>query len=237
MIPVIELFGVEISPYWLMLTIGTVSMHVCIWKRKARFSLNALQCVAITILLTAVGVAGAKILFILENIQHVKRYGVSLAGGVSFFGSVYLIPLLMPFLGLLFRLKPSQTTDICAPCVAIMIGCMRFGCFMQGCCGGWLARIGEFFFFWPTQAVESIGDFLIMIWLLEIEKKQKFHGQLYPLFMMSYSGMRFLIEFFRDTPKNWLCLSHGQWFSAAAILIGVLWISLLKRKYQNGNVA
>lgn len=147
-------------------------------------------------------------------------------GGVSFYGSVFFIPLLMPLVGLLFRLKPGQTMDLCGPCVAIMIGCMRFSCFLTGCCGGWTVCVGTLCFEWPTQVMDSIGDFAIMTYLLYSEEKKPQSGKLYPMFMIAYSVMRFGLEFLRDTAKDWLYLSHGQWFAITAVLLGVLWIEL-----------
>lgn len=212
-----------VSPFLLMLTTGTVGMLICMLNRRARFSLSALQCVFLTLLLTVVGVLGAKLLFILENIRDTLENGISL-GGVSFFGSVFLIPLMMPLVGKLFRLKPGQTMDICGPCVAVMIGCLRFNCVLSNCCGGWEVSLGNVCFPWPTQAMDSIGDFMILSLLLKWEQEGKFQGKLYPLFMLFYGGMRFLIEFLRDTPKDWLYLSHGHWFSLIAIVTAAFWI-------------
>lgn len=224
MMVAITIGDVSISTYWLMLIIGVVGMFVCTFRRKERFGLNLLQCAAFTLLLTAAGVIGAMLLYFLESGSF---------GGVSFFGSVYLIPLLMPLFGLLFRLKPGQTLDICGPCVAIMIGCMRVNCFLSGCCGGWEVCMGNLCFSWPTQAIDSIADFAIMVWLLQLESNGQESGKLYPLFMVAYSAMRFLNEFLRDTPKDWLYMSHGQWFAVAAVVIGFIWLSyqsLIKRK-------
>lgn len=210
-----------ISPLGLMLLIGTCGMAICAYLRRERFRLSLLQCIGFSLLLTAAGVAGAMVLYFLECGSF---------GGVSFYGSVILIPLLMPFAGLLFRLKPSQTMDLCGPCVALMIGCLRINCFISGCCGGWEACIGDFCFHWPTQIIDSIADFMIMVWLLQTEEKQPHSGKLYPMFMISYSVMRFFLEFLRDTPKDWLYLSHGQWFALVAIIIGVIWILILGKK-------
>lgn len=220
MISSVRLGGLEIPIYWLMLTTGTLGMFVCLWQRRQVFALKKWQCVPFTLLLTAVGVTGAMLMYFLET---------GAVGGVSFYGSVFLIPLLMPLVGLLFRLKPGQTMDICGPCVAIMIGCMRFGCFLTGCCGGWRVCLGGLCFAWPTQALDSLGDFAIMTWLLQKEEQTPQSGKLYPLFMVAYSAMRFLLEFLRDTPKDWLHLSHGQWFAMAAILLGAGWIFWQKR--------
>lgn len=210
-----------ISTYYIMLLLGTAGMFVCLWGRRKRFSLNLWQSVVFTVLLTLVGVAGAMLLFYLESGSF---------GGVSFYGSVFLIPLLMPLIGMLFRLKPGQTMDLCGPCVAIMIGCMRFNCVLSNCCGGWQVCLGALCFSWPTQAMDSIGDFAIMLWLLQLEREHRAKGALYPGFMIAYSIMRFLLEFLRDTPKDWLYLSHGQWFALAAIVAGLLWITLQKQR-------
>lgn len=220
MLLAIRIGFINISTYWLMLCLGIAGMYLCIYKRKAIFSLNRWQCGGFTALLTAVGVAGAMLLFFFESGSF---------GGVSFYGSVLLIPLLMPMAGFLFQLKPNQTMDVCGPCVAIMIGCMRVNCFLSGCCGGWKACIGNFCFQWPTQAIDSISDFAILVWLLQLETNGRFKGALYPVFMIAYSAMRFFLEFLRDTPKDWLRLSHGQWFALAAILIGILWIYIPKK--------
>ena len=40
---------------------------------------------------------------------------------------------------------------------------------------------------------------------------------------------RFVIEFLRDTPKDWLKLSHGQWFSIIAVIAGIVWLALKTR--------
>ena len=223
MLPAIQIGSVSLSTYWMMLVVGAVGMGVCLCKRRHLFRVSVVQSIVFTVLLTVTGVAGAKLLFILENIKETLESGISL-GGVSFFGSVFLIPILMPLVGKLFGLTGKQTMDICGPCVAIMIGCLRVGCYLQGCCGGWEACLGDMCFVWPTQAIDSIADFAILIWLLQTESEGRGEGKLYPMFMVSYSAMRFFLEFLRDTPKDWLMMSHGQWFSLVAILIGFVWL-------------
>lgn len=200
-----------------LLTVGTIGMFICMIYRRKKYSLSVLKCAVLTLILTAVGVLGAKLLFALEN-------GFLAWDGVSFFGSVFLIPCLMPLFGRLLRQKPGATTDLCAPCVAIMIACLRISCALSGCCGGWTMCLGGLCFSWPTQMMDSIGDLLILIWLLKKEDNKEYVGTLYPLFMVFYSIMRFFLEFLRDTPKDWLLLSHGQWFSLGALLTGLAWL-------------
>lgn len=191
-------------------------MAILILIRRERYGIRVWKAVLLTIMLAACGVIGAKLLYALEN---GFRWG-----GISFYGSVWLIPILMPLIGLLLGLRPTITMDLCAPAVTAMVACLRFNCLLAGCCGGWLMEFGGIAFRWPTQMMESLGDCLIMFWLLSIEQKEMWRGKLYGGFLLSYGGLRFMLEFLRNTPKNVIFLSNGQWFSVAALLIGWLWI-------------
>lgn len=222
MLSTIQVGSLSVSTYSVMIGIGALGMLICVLKRRERFNLNRLHCFIFVLLLTICGIAGAKLLYYLEN-------GLQ-TGGVSFFGSVYLIPIVMPLIGYLFGLRASQTLDVCAPCVAIMVGFIRIGCLLCGCCGGWVMYVGDIYFTWPTQIMESIGDFVICAWLLRIEAQGKKQKVLYPVFMISYSTMRFLIEFLRYKPDKWLNLGHGQWFAVVAIVVAIIWINKNKRQ-------
>ena len=45
---------------------------------------------------------------------------------------------------------------------------------------------------------------------------------MFPVFLIGYSIVRFILEFARKTPKNLLLLSNGQLFSLIGILLGVV---------------
>ena len=228
MMPFIRLGRVWLSVYWMMFLAGAVGILILTLKRRQRYHFGILGSVLFTVLTVILGLAGAKLLYIFENWKSTLENGVTLSG-VSFFGSVYLIPLLMPLFGLLFRLKPKCSLDAVAPAVAVMIGFIRVGCFFNGCCGGWKTAWG---FTWPTQAMESICDFMLLYFLLQMEKKEKYEGWLYPVLMTAYSAYRFLIEFLRDTPRGALGLANGHYFALAGLAIGGLWLYLLAKKQK-----
>lgn len=219
MLPIITIGEVKVSTYWLMFTVGVCSMGALMLRRRETYSLTRVQALLFTLLLTVCGLAGTKLLYILENWRETVENGLTL-GGQSFFGAVFLIPVLMALLGRLFSLPPGRSLDACAPCVASMIGFMRMGCFFNGCCGGWEAAVGSVHFHWPTQAVESLGDFCLLGLLLHMEEQERHPGRRYALFLLGYGVLRFFVEFLRDTEKDWLALGHGQWFALAGCLIG-----------------
>ena len=219
MLPEVSLFGVTISTYYSMMGAGFLAMVFLMLRRRARFGLRAPGAVAFAVLVMLTGLVGCKLLYIAENYPAPVTLG-----GFSFFGAVFLVPPLMALSGLLFRLRPGRSLDACAPCVTAMVGVIRVGCFLNGCCGGRLFSIAGHTLRWPTQMAESVGDLVILFWLLTCEEKGR--EGLYPRFLLAYGALRFVIEFFRDTPKDWLGLSHGQWFSIGAVMVGALWLYL-----------
>ena len=225
-----RLFGTDISTYWTMFFVGLVGMIVLLILRRKRYRFSILGAVLFNLLLAVFGIAGAKLLYILENLDMVKLTGLTL-GGLSFYGSVWLILLLIPLAGLAFKLKPLDSLDAAAIGVTIMIAFLRVGCYFNGCCGGITVRTATGSFTYPTQMIESIGDFIILFLLLEWEKKNNCDGKLYPGCLVMYGILRFIVEFMRDTPKGILGLSNAHGYSLASIVIGGGY--LLYRRFRN----
>lgn len=236
MLPRIYFFDFSIQTYWLMMGVGFLAMLLLMMRRRKLYGFSPLAASMLTVLVMVSGVVGCKVLYILENLKVFFENGISM-GGFSFFGAVFLIPISIMLFHRAFSKSVSSLLDAASPCVVLMITVMRVGCFLNGCCGGSMAEVLGYSFQWPTQAMESIGDTVILLWLLEAERENRNRGQLYPMFLFSYGVLRFLIEFFRDTPKNWLWLSHGQWFSILAVLIAGACSQCLhckKRKWGGG---
>ncbi len=61
---------------------------------------------------------------------------------------------------------------------------------------------------YPTQLFESGANLLIFVTLMLVARRKHFDGQLLLLYLLLYSGVRFLIEFFRGDPDR------GIWFNA-----------------------
>ena len=54
----------------------------------------------------------------------------------------------------------------------------------------------------PTQIYESLGALLIFLGLLWLAPRKRFHGQVVLAYAFAYSGLRFVIEFFRGDPDR-----------------------------------
>lgn len=226
MFPTLQIGNATISTYWTMYAVGLVSMLVWILIRRKKYNLSVFKSIVFFLFLTALGTGGAKTLGIIESAIHYAVTGEKTDSGFSYYGAIFLIFGLIGICGLALGLKPEKSRDLASIPVMSQAAFMRVGCFLNGCCGGWLCTIGNNSFHWPTQAIESICDFAIIAWLLSCESKNK--GKLYPRFMLSYGILRFLLEFLRDSEKIYLFMSDGQWCSLIAITIAAI-ILLIKR--------
>ncbi len=210
-----------LTPYKTVMLCGFLALFILMYLRRKRYNLTAGQAILFTFFVIVSGIAGTKVMFALES---GGRWS-----GFSFFGAVFIVPLLMMLFGKLVQLKPLQSLDACAPCGALMVGVMRIGCLIEGCCGGWLCTIGNTTFRWPTQIMECIADLCILILLLRKEKKDPGSGQLYFLFMSAYGMMRFCIEFLRESKSHTLFHLAHLW-AVISIVIGLSMYFYIKKK-------
>lgn len=234
MIPTLHILGWSLSTYWLMLVLGIAAMVLLLCIRRSRFSLNLIQAICAGLLLAVFGVIGAKLLYVAENWRLTLQNGIA-PGGMSFFGTVFFLPLALAVTSRLFHMRPAVFIDYCTPAVPLMLAMMRIGCFLTGCCGGISITLAGAVFPLPVQLFERALDFLILDLLLQAKHKKAPDGVLYPLFMLLYGVIRFFLEFLRTTEKNLLYLSNGQWFSLVCVLCGGLLLFFLKHKSFNST--
>jgi phosphatidylglycerol:prolipoprotein diacylglycerol transferase len=205
--------------------------------------------------LLVAAIVGSRILFILTDLQYYIEHPLKIffvwEGGLVFFGGLILaIPL-----GIYYIKKNNlplwKVADIAAPSIAIAQAVGRLGCFSAGCCYGrptdipWavtfrdpdsLARLNVPLH--PTQIYESLGTFLIFLFLIIIRKRKSFDGQLFWLYVLLYSFIRFFIEFYRgDEIRGMLFggpLSTSQGIGLS--LVGLAIYMLLRLKKGKINI-
>lgn len=83
----------------------------------------------------------------------------------------------------------------------------------------------------PTQVYESAANFVIFLFVMALRKKERFQGKLFWVYLLLYSVMRFIVEFYRDDPRGWVvpnALSTAQAIGIPAALLAIY--MLLKKK-------
>jgi len=143
------------------------------------------------------------------------------------------------------KLPILAVLDVCAAPVALGHAIGRIGCFVAGCCYGkatslpWgvqftspvaaqIAGTPLNLSLHPTQLYEAAVEFVNLLLLIWLGKRQRFSGQLIGAFFMLYGLERGAIEFLRDDPGRGMIfhdtVSLMQIISLGFILAGAfLW--------------
>lgn len=118
----------------------------------------------------------------------------------------------------------------------------RIGCFFAGCCHGrptpghpWYAVVFPDVArssapagipLYPTQLMESAGEFSIFLLLLLVRSRKRFDGQIFATYLMAYAVLRSTIETFRgDIERGFVIdpwLSTSQFISIMIFSVGLV---------------
>jgi len=201
------------------------------------------------ILLSAI--IGSRLFFIFINASHYIKNPLDILklweGGLVFYGGIlFAIPTVIWYtkkkgLGL------WSMADVFAPSIAIGHSIGRLGCFAAGCCYGkpaetlpWavtftdpesLALTGIPLH--PTQLYESTGEFINFLILITLRRYKSFNGQLFLTYVLLYSILRFIVEFFRgDVARGFIIynISLSQGISILMFLIASVGLIVLRKK-------
>ena len=246
MLPTINIFGFEVASYGLIIFIGIIIGGVIAIQYFSKFNELKKDDVLFAILYAVIGVGiGAKLLYILTNIPFlIENYQTldlwdtlmqMFKGGFVFYGGllggilgvyIYAKQFKIPFKSLLLTLLPV---------VPLIHAIGRIGCLCAGCCYGMeYDGFGAIVFhnsvlapnnvpLFPMQIVEAICNLIIFIILLCTYKKFLGTYKTLGLYLILYSIVRFILEFFRgDLIRGiYFSLSTSQWISIILLIFGI----------------
>lgn len=171
--------------------------------------------------------------------------GLSLlqAGGVFYGGFIAAVLMALWYLRR-HSLSTWKVADVAAPSIALGHAFGRLGCFAAGCCYGiatdlpWGVTFTDTYAgtlvgvplnipLHPTQLYEAATNLLLFAGLLWFYRRKQFDGQVFWVYVLSYSALRFFHEFLRGDPRGALfgdALSTSQFIAilAATVALGML---------------
>ena len=206
------------------LAIGTLAMLVPIayqvrWNNKPLW-----KSVPISLALTVCGTLRTYIWFFMEN---------GWIGGTSFYGAVFVVPVLFLPLAKAFRVPYRELLDLCAPAECVMLAIMKVQCQISGCCSGralFTTDNGTVVYF-PSQIAEMINAIIIFAVLMVFAYKKIERGNLYLWYMTIYGTSRLILNFLRAEHSDFLLgLPPGHIWSVLAIAVGVMWLLVSKKR-------
>ena len=202
-------------------------------------AISAEQTVDLTCLLLLGGIVGGRLFYVLlywgvythypQEILAIWHGGLIWYGG--FIGGYLALWLYVRAKGL----SSMRVADQLVPFGALGHAIGRIGCFLNGCCygrptnGWWAVRFpGHAGGAIPTQLLESAGLFILYVVLRRLQRPKILMrpGRVFGCYVISYSLLRFGLEFLRgDQSTWWVGLTLQQLISLGLLLVGagVVW--------------
>ena len=209
-----------------ILLIAAIGTFLWLLRFRGRLRMNILTTVIVTVLHVLYGVFCVKAFAFLESGAEPSSFS-----NLSIFGAVFFMPVGY-FLGAkLMRRKGADVFDIFTICMVFTLACSRVNCLHAGCCGG-IHFFGTAFN-WPTRELEILFYLAFILCSAPRVLKQKTNGEVYPLYMLFYGALRFLMEFVRvsDSPSL-LHLTH-LWAAVALTLGLAIWLEQRVRQKRS----
>lgn len=262
MFPILLRIGpVTIHTYGFLLALGVASGLWFLFVQAKKQGLDASKLVDMAFYTIIISLVGAKLVLLAGHFSYYWRYpgelfSLARSGGVFQGGLAFGF-----FFALWFfhkhRLPTWKTADIIGPALALGHGFGRIGCFSAGCCFGrvcetpWgvsfhseyaheLTGIPLKTLLHPVQLYESalnFSNFLVLFFLL---KRKRFDGQVFALYIINYSVIRYFTEFFRGDHAEKVFLIHGtspyvsvslpQLFCVLGLAGGIVLFFILKKR-------
>ena len=199
----------------------------------------------LAIVLILFGIAGARLLYVLQNIEYFINSPLEIfmifEGGLSVYGGI-----IAAFFGGLWFIKWRKedfwkVADFIAPYIMLGQTIARIGCFLNGCCYG---KPTDLFLgvkfphlptkVHPTELYMFAGAFLFFFLLMFLRSRKHFKGQIFAFYLMFYAILRFNVDFFRgDMNVVFLGMTQSQGFSIAIFIMALL---LYIKRYGRENI-
>lgn len=230
-----------IAYYGLLIVFGIAIAAIIGWYQTKRHAKNYDDFIIIAAMGGLFGVIGAKLLYILVSLDQIdftkildyKYFNNLMSGGFVFYGGLIGGLVGLYICKVVIRLDVFSTVSIAIPCLPIVHGFGRIACSLVGCCYGKpYSGIGAITYenslfapnnqpLFPIQSMEALLNFIIAIILLIALNHYAIKCGL-KLYLVMYSIVRFILEFFRyDNIERGILggISTSQYISLIIIII------------------
>jgi len=238
----IPLFGgLTIYSYGVMVALGFLAALAWLNYDSKRQGVSSARSIDLAFYIIIAAIIGSRILHVavserqrfLENPLMILRIW---EGGLVFYGGLIAALAVSAWYIRRHRMPLMKTCDIFAPAIALGHAIGRIGCFLAGCCYGKVCQGHPWYSvvfpddphtfapvglpLYPTQLIESVGEFVIFGLLLLVRRFKRFDGQLIACYLILYSVLRTTGEFLRgDVERGFLVEPYLSTSSFLSILI------------------
>lgn len=215
---ILVIFGMFALTYWWM-------------KFQKQLNLRLWEALLLAIGHFVVGIIVMKLWAILEVGGDLEK-----AANMRLYGAMFLMPPMYYLWARCTKRDPMLTLDVATICCVIGLIVGRVNCLTTGCCEGipvWF--VPELC--WPLREAEIVYCVVFIIWFGRKILKNKGHGLVLPILMISYGAMRFIMEWVREeyTGRIWIFHLAHIW-SLIAVAVGAVMYYKVHKNIQSGGV-
>lgn len=242
MYPVLFRLGsFEITSFGAMVAIGAALGILLLRRELVRSGVDGAKGVDAALVGVLGGLAGAKLLYVVEHWAEPLSDTLLSRGGMSWFGGLTGGILAGVVMVLRQRLPLMAVLSAAAPALTLGQAIGRIGCFLVGDDYGRATTLPWGLAFpkglpptletvHPTQIYESVSLFVMTAALIALRRRGAANHVVFGWYLVAAGTLRFLIELVRVNEVVFLGLTTAQLFSAAIIAVGV-WL-LVRRSSE-----
>jgi phosphatidylglycerol:prolipoprotein diacylglycerol transferase len=264
MFPILIKIGpLTIHSYGFMMALGVGLGVWFIYVQAKKQGLNAVKIMDAAFYILIISLVGAKLVLLAGNFSYYwenpkEIFWIAKTGGVFQGGLAFGIVFALWYLHK-HNIPTWKVGDIAGAALALGHGFGRIGCFLAGCCWGrecalpWAAKFRSDYAhnltgipinqaLHPVQLYEAGLNFLNFFVLFLVLRKKKFDGQVFSLYIINYSIIRYITEFFRGDhpektflfrgPSPFLSLSYPQLFCIVGLAAGLLLARIFRKRQR-----
>ena len=238
-----NIFGIDVYMYALIIVTGIVVSYFIATKSKEKFDNNIDDILEVGIISLIVGIIGARLYYVLFNLEYYIESPLRILnlrdGGLGIYGGIILGLITAYIVCKKKKMDVINVFDFVIPYLALSQSIGRWGNFFNveayGSVTDSILRMGintvnGYMEVHPTFLYESVCTLIIFFILRNIQKNRKFKGEVFILYLMSYSFIRFFIEGLR---QDSLMIFNFRISQILSLLIFVISLIILIFKFKN----
>lgn len=204
-----------IRSYSVMLEIGIGLGLLLAFLEARRLRFSSDRFIDLTLVVLIGGIIGARLYFIAVNWPLFQNDLLGVfrmwEGGLVLHGAIIGGMLSMAIYLRRHHISFLWVADLAAPGALLAQAIGRLGCVLNGCCYGQPTTLPWGVSFpvvlddvsrHPTQLYEFTGDMIVVVILWFLRKRKPFDGFIFSLYLVFYSFVRVVVEFWRADPAE-----------------------------------
>lgn len=236
------IFGIDVMWYGILISLGMVLAVLISYKRAPLHGIESDKVLDFVLICIPLGIIGARLYYVVFNwnyyagdfmkIINIRSGGLAIHGGLLFGLGAAVI------LCLVWKIRPLNVLDLVIPTVALAQAIGRWGNYFNSEAHGgptdlpWAVMIDGVPCH-PTFLYESIWCLLLFIFLLWLDNRRKFEGQIFLLYGMLYSVERFFVEALRTDSLMIGPFKQAQVLSVTLIILCAAAYLILRRRNKS----